>query len=176
MAAWPAELPLGLSHWQGSDPLAPLGQAWRQEHRPGRVREPGVASRWVLHATPMWSAQNLDARPEAVAQRLVDALAEVAGAHCARPSLAAAHRWRYARVLTPLTNACAWDAELKLGACGDAWHRAGVADEPGAPGLPQGLERAWLSARALLAELQRPAGTPPPPRPGPADSATAPGP
>ena len=172
MAAWPAELPLALAHWQGSNALGPLASAWRQDPRPGRQAEPGVPSRWVLHATAAWSAQNLDARPEAVVQRLLDALAEVSGSRLARPSWAAAHRWRYAQLSTPLPAACAWDEALQLGGCGDAWAGQATAD-----GLPaRGLERAWLSARALVKALTNPASGPPRSPPVTTGSATAPAP
>ena len=165
MAAWPGELPLAWPRWQGEDPHAPLAQAWRQDTRPGRAAEPGLASRWVLHATPHWSAHNLDARPDAVAQRLCEAFAAAAGARLARPSHVAAHRWLYAQQVQPLAAACAWDATLRLGACGDAY--AGTLPSDGGA-VPRGLERAWLSAQALAARLLDPAAAPPPPPPAPA--------
>jgi renalase len=167
MAAWPAELPLSLSHWRsGADectlaPASPLGSAWRQDPRPGRTAEPGVSSRWVLHATAEWSAQNLDARPEAVVQRLVEALAVVAGARLSRPSFATAHRWRFAQPAQPLPEPFAWDARWQVGSCGDAWQ--GTHLHAGRPA--QGLERAWLSAQALVQTLTSPAASPLPPPP-----------
>lgn len=165
MAAWPGELPLAWTSWQGQDPHAPLAQAWRQDTRPGRGSEPGLASRWVLHASPHWSAHNLDARPDAVAQRLCEAFAAAAGARLARPAHVAAHRWLYAQQRQPLATPCAWDATLRLGACGDAY--AGAPPTDGTP-APRGLERAWLSAQALAAQLlDRGAALPPSP-PAPA--------
>ena len=32
---------------------------------------------------------------------------------------AAAHRWRYARVETPVGEGCLFNADLRIGACGD---------------------------------------------------------
>lgn len=83
MARYDAPLPL-------PDALVasgPLQRAARESARPGRA--PG--ERWVLHATPAWSARHVDDAPEAVAQQLARALD-------ARPPAAArAHRWLYAR-------------------------------------------------------------------------------
>ena len=164
MAAWPGELPVGRDSWQGEHPHAPLAQAWRQDFGPGRPAAAGLASRWVLHATPHWSAHNLDARPEAIALRLCEAFGAAVGARLARPSHVAAHRWLYAQQGQPLAAGCAWDPALRLGACGDAY--AGMPLTEGGP-LPRGLERAWLSAQALAARLldRDGAPTPPPPRP-----------
>lgn len=146
MAAWPAPLPLKADLEDDGHPV--LALARRADTRPGRPRVPGIGCRWVLHAGNYWSGHNLDAPPEDVTRRLLAALQERSGLRLARPVHAAAHRWRYAEVLEPLGEPCGWDPELRLGACGDAWHA-----EPGA----RGLERAWQSARAVARAILEPA-------------------
>lgn len=145
MAAWPLPLPLPASGWHTDNLLAPLQLALRDDARAGRSAVSGVGCRWVLHATPYWTQHNLDAAPAAVTQRLLEALASAAGVRLARPVFSAAHLWRYAQVAAPRPEPFGWNADLQMGACGDAWH-----DQPGA----RGLERAWLSARALAAQLR----------------------
>lgn len=137
VAAWAA--PLGLDEVSIGTGLL-LQQVRRAETKPGRPRVAGFATRWVLHATPYWSANNLDVPPEQVTRHLFDAFGKAAGRRLARPAFAAAHLWRQARVPQPLAEACGWNAALRLGACGDAWFGAGGMD---------GVERAWSSGNAL---------------------------
>jgi len=150
MAAWAGPLPLtgrGAEAWASGDALAPVATARRDDAQPGREPVPGVASRWVLHATPHWTRHNLDVPPAAVARHLLAAWAEALGLRIARPAFSVAHRWLYAQVPGPHADRFGWNASLGLGACGDAWHAT-----PGAAGV----ERAWLSARGLAAALAAP--------------------
>lgn len=146
MAAWPQALPLGTSVEAALDPAdpGPLARAQAQAHGRDAARQAGVADRRVVHATAYWSANNLDARPVDVIERLLGALGARAGVRLARPSWATAHRWKYAQVEAPLDEECGWDAPCGLGSCGDAW--------AGAPGR-EGVERAWLSGRAMAARV-----------------------
>jgi renalase len=149
MACWPNPLPVRQSTYCNDDPLAALALAICQDRLPGRAQAPDApkegGTRWVLHAGAQWSAQNLDVTNDAVIQRLLTALSDATGARLAKPSWSAAHRWRYAQVSAARTEAFAWDGELQLGVCGDAWHAMeGVL----------GLERAWLSATALGQHLE----------------------
>jgi predicted NAD/FAD-dependent oxidoreductase len=121
----------------------------RDDARTGRPALDGIASRWVLHATPQWSADHLDMAPADVIATLTAALAKSLGVDLAPTVHAAAHCWRYAQVAGPRTEPCGWNESLRLGACGDAWHGAG--DVTGSH--PGGLERAWLSARALARKM-----------------------
>jgi renalase len=143
MAAWPLALPARNERLLPAS--GPLLEARRDDTRPGRERVAGVGCRWVLHATPDWSANNLDAPPDQVLRRLLDAFGEALGVRLARPAHAVAHRWRYAQVPAPLSEPCGWDASLRIGACGDTWHASGPAE---------GAERAWLSGRALARAMR----------------------
>lgn len=119
---------------------------------PAPVAGPGW-QRWVLHATAAWSTAELERSADETTAALLAALQTVAepGPPWAAPAHAVAHRWRYAQVAEPAAGACGWDAALRLGSCGDAW--GGVAARSGAgpetAAVPEGVERAWLSGRAL---------------------------
>ncbi len=143
MAAWPLALPARSERLQPAS--GPLREARRDDTRPGRERVAGVGCRWVLHATPDWSANNLDAPADQVQRRLLEAFNEALGLRLARPAHAVAHRWRYAQVPQPLSEPCGWDAALRIGACGDTWHAMAPAE---------GIERAWLSGRALARAMR----------------------
>ncbi|GIX25978.1 MAG: hypothetical protein KatS3mg122_3209 [Caldimonas sp.] len=143
MAAWPRALPARGERLQPA--AGPLREARRDDTRPGRPRVAGVGCRWVLHASPQWSAHNLDAPAVQVVRRLLEAFSEALGVQLARPVYAEAHLWRHAQVPSPLSEPCGWDAALRIGACGDAWH--------GADGI-DGVERAWLSAQALARAMR----------------------
>lgn len=112
-------------------------------HGAAPAADPGW-QRWVLHATAAWSTAELERSPEDAVAALLAALQTVAepGPPWPAPAHAVAHRWRYAQVAEPAAGACGWDAALRLGSCGDAWGG-------GAAAGPEGVERAWLSGRAL---------------------------
>jgi renalase len=126
--------------WPTSGALATV---LRNDHKPGRVPQPGLAH-WVAHATTAWSETHLERPPAEVLAMLQQALAPwLQGSP--RWHHAVVHRWRYAsarRAEVPALSAppCAWDAALALGLCGDALGGAGV-------------EGAWLSGEALAAAV-----------------------
>lgn len=119
MAAWPQAMQPGL------DGLGPRWHAARSDHhriawvarepsKPGR----GPVERWVVQASPVWSAEHLEDDPERITAKLLKGFAEITGIR-ATPAYAAAHRWRYAQTQRPLGEACLWDAGRGLGLCGD---------------------------------------------------------
>lgn len=73
----------------------PLAWAGRQDGLPGR--SPG--ERWVLHATPTWSSEHLEADKEWVAQALAQAFADLGGGN---GHTLVVHRWRYSLVTQPM--------------------------------------------------------------------------
>ncbi|MGG5823385.1 NAD(P)/FAD-dependent oxidoreductase [Falsiroseomonas sp. HW251] len=113
MAAFPDRLPL-------PDTLrpedGPVGWAARDSSKPGRDH---ATECWVVQAGPAWSRENLELRPEQAQAALLDALGALAGAPLTAPLYAAAHRWRYALVETPLGAPCLWEPTRGLGAAGD---------------------------------------------------------
>ena len=60
------------------------------------------------------------------------------------PLAATAHRWRYADTEPALMQGSWWDAQMRLGLCGDWLHGGKV-------------EGAWLSGRALAQQVLKPA-------------------
>lgn len=113
--------------------------AWvaRDAGRPGRP--PG--ERIVLHATPAWSAENVELPRERVAGELLGAFGEACGFRVPEPARSDAHRWLYARTREPLGATHLLDPERRIGACGD-WC------------LGARVEDAWRSGRALADALR----------------------
>lgn len=96
--------------------------AWiaRDSSKPGRVLPAGVAETWVLHASAAWSAAWLECAPEVVARQLLAELAREARVPVHAPVVhLAAQRWRHATPSPALDDTALWDAEARVGACGD---------------------------------------------------------
>lgn len=74
---------------------------------------------WVVHASPEWSAANLEMKPERAAEALVGQFRAALNAKNAEPIHLTAHRWRFALPLEPLPETCLIDASRGLAACGD---------------------------------------------------------
>ena len=74
---------------------------------------------------------------------MLDVLEKAAG-HRLEHGVIAAHRWRYAQPSSFIPVACAYDTELRIGVCGDAF--GGSEETPPA-------EAAWRSGRAMAHEL-----------------------
>jgi predicted NAD/FAD-dependent oxidoreductase len=107
----------------------------RDSSKPGR--RPG--ERWVAHASAAWSEEHLKDDPEDVRAKLLKAFHEVTATR-AQPIHAVVHRWRYSLVENPLAEGFVWDAQQRVGACGDWCSGARV-------------ESAFLSGSSLGAEV-----------------------
>jgi renalase len=94
----------------------PIGWAARDSAKPGRNHETEC---WVVQAGPEWTRAHLELPAAEAAAALRQAFAALAGGSLPEPIYAAAHRWRYALVETPLGAPCLWDPARGLGACGD---------------------------------------------------------
>ncbi|MFM9916084.1 MAG: NAD(P)/FAD-dependent oxidoreductase [Rhizobacter sp.] len=151
MAAWSQQTPTLRSRYHGTDPLGALSLACCDDTRRVRTDAADTSCRWVLHATPAWTFDHLEAAPAEVITKLLRAFAEKCGVDLGIPVHSAAHRWRYAQVQTPRAEPFGWNASLRLGACGDAWHGASTPPRQRA----DGIERAWLSGRALAQQMAR---------------------
>ena len=83
--------------------------------KPGRE---GQAETVVAHATPAWSRNRLEDDAATITRDLLARVQALTGIEAA-PDFAASHRWRHALVEQPAGIACLWDAEARIGACGD---------------------------------------------------------
>ena len=93
-----------------------LSWAARNNSKPDRPKQEET---WVLHATAEWSETHLEEDAAEVAGHLLREFFRVVGLNGPKPALLQAHRWRYAKARTPLTNGCLWDPAQRIGACGD---------------------------------------------------------
>lgn len=97
-------------------PGGPIAWAARDSAKPGRD---AASECWVVQAGAEWSRAHLELRPQEIAPLLLAALGALAGGTLPPVLHLAAHRWRYARVETPLGAPCLWDPHLGIGAAGD---------------------------------------------------------
>ena len=72
----------------------------------------------VVHATPEWSKAHLELEADEALAMLFMRFAGITGL-MDEPSYGGAHRWRYAMVEKPLGRTHLWNAQERLGACGD---------------------------------------------------------
>jgi renalase len=114
----------------------PLAWICRDRSKPGR----GFLETWVLHASAKWSRDHLEGDQSVVCEELLAACRAAIGVEVTHPAYLAAHRWRYARVETPIGETCLFDPDLGIGACGD-WC------------LGSKIEAAFLSGRAMAQRL-----------------------
>ncbi len=95
---------------------SPLTWIARNSSKPGRQSEPET---WVMHASPEWSRLHLEASSSET-EALLSSEFWTATAKSARPPrFCTAHRWRFALPVEPLDERCLFDAERRMGACGD---------------------------------------------------------
>lgn len=131
--AGPVALP-----WEGAFiNTGPLRWVARDSSKPGRTGQ----ETWLLHASPEWSEAHIEDSAESVTTALLAAFAALGGP---APLAATAHRWRYADTEPALTQGNWWNAQMRLGLCGD-WLNGGK------------VEGAWLSGRALAQRVLKPA-------------------
>jgi len=113
-----------------------ISWAARDSAKPDRT----ARESWVIQASPSWSAEHLEASPDEVAPKLLGLFAAHVGIAMPTPLHCEAHRWRYARSNVAHAAGALWDADIRLGVCGD-WLAA-----------PR-VEAAWLSGRQLAASI-----------------------
>jgi len=114
------DTPLGLNFDGAFVHESTLSWIARNDAKPGHSHgNDGRSECWVLHASPDWTDQHIEAKAESVLPQLVDAFWEATHAARQAPQFATAHRWRYAIPPTPLAERYLMDRELQIGACGD---------------------------------------------------------
>ena len=96
--------------------------AARNSSKPQR----GGQETWVLHASGKWSRSNLNLGSDQVIQHLLAAFFTSAAIKPEIPVFSTAHRWRYAQAQNPLAAGCLWDAQARIGVCGDWCHRSRI--------------------------------------------------
>jgi predicted NAD/FAD-dependent oxidoreductase len=141
MVSFEDGLPAGRDVFRWTD--GPLALAARESSKPGRAVEPGS---WVIHATPRWSREHLEADAQEAAQLMLHAFATSTGAGLPAPAWLHAHRWRHAMVEQPLGLPCLLDGDIAAGACGD-WCIA--------PRVEAGFESGRAMAHSVLSMLGR---------------------
>ncbi|WP_018872481.1 NAD(P)/FAD-dependent oxidoreductase [Thioalkalivibrio sp. ALJ16] len=92
----------------------PLAWIARNHTKPGRAARPETV---VAHAGSEWSRAHIESDPETLVAPLTQALRPYVGE--AEPVHRQVHRWLYARVEQAADQPCLWDADRRLGACGD---------------------------------------------------------
>lgn len=97
---------------------------------------------WVVQANGQWSADHIEDSSHVVSASLFEALGDALNLDLPTPFVAQAHRWRYA-LSAGIGAGSLWNADLKLGACGD-WL------------LGPRVECAWLSGRELSQQIGAP--------------------
>lgn len=114
MLAWGGACGFGgaFRRYEDGGPLAFIA---RNHSKPGRLATPET---FVVHASPEWSQEHLEASSDDVLEALEPLACEQIQPNGERLH-ATAHRWRYALVSRPLGRAFIWDGDLRLGACGD---------------------------------------------------------
>jgi renalase len=113
----------------------PLRWVARDSSKPGRQADGAGPETWLLHASPEWSEAHIECEAAEVLPALLQAFADLGGPPPAQVQ-ATAHRWRYADTDPALTLGSWWDADARLGLCGD-WLNGGK------------VEGAWLSGQDL---------------------------
>ena len=113
----------------------PISWLARESSKPGRP----AGERWIVHASNAWSADHLDAEPDAVVAGLMKTFCELVEKRV-DPTSVATKCWRYSLATDTTDTACIHDPANGLGACGD-WLVSGR------------VEGAFLSGLAMASEL-----------------------
>ncbi len=92
----------------------------------------------VVHGSGAWSRAHLEEPKEAIQAALLVAVEETVGP-LPRVLEAQTHRWRYSQATAPLGEPCLWEADRRVGVCGD-WC-------PGAR-VEGAIESGWALAQA----------------------------
>jgi predicted NAD/FAD-dependent oxidoreductase len=157
-----SDAPIGLAADAILVQQGPVAWAARDSSKPGRGTEDATGApveRWVVHGSPDFSREHLEATPEFVARTLLGALTRMVegiGGRVGRPRQSEAHRWRYALARTGP------DGDGRVSRSGLAW--AGDVFDAAGRGR---IEAAWLSGVAVAGRLLgRPASGTPTPHPG----------
>ena len=95
---------------------SPLSWIARNSSKPGSQLS---TETWVLHASPVWTEQNLGAAKNDVEASMLQEFGRIAGTNPGRIAHQDSHLWRFALPEEPLAESCLFDDSLGIGACGD---------------------------------------------------------
>ncbi len=116
-----------------NEPIAWIGV---NNSKPGRK----PASSLLIHSDNHWATEHLDESEHDISEALSASLAAITDVDSNVAEYRSLHRWRYAKVATPLSDAFLIDTENRLAACGD-WCSGNR------------VEDAFLSGEALATSL-----------------------
>lgn len=94
---------------------ARISWAARNSAKPGREGR----DHWVVHARSDWSESQVESPNEAVGLKMEEAFREAVGSALPTVAYRATHRWLYARTANALDVGHLFDADRRLGVCGD---------------------------------------------------------
>lgn len=120
-------------------PDGPISYIAQDNSKPGRHI---TAKAWVAQASILWSTEHLEQDKEKIAHLMLPLLCDMIGADPATVLHLEAHRWRYARVITPLGQPFIRDITGTLHIGGD-WC------------LGPRVESAWESGTAIAQDILR---------------------
>jgi predicted NAD/FAD-dependent oxidoreductase len=114
----------------------PISWISQNSSKPGREK---MTQTFVIHANPNWSSANLDAPTEKIKKDLSLLSTEIIRTQNI-PMISIVHKWKYAFVSKQANSQYFWNAQHKVGACGDYCIGASV-------------ESAFDSGEALASEV-----------------------
>lgn len=116
-----------------------ISWAAKDSTKPGRIAQ---YETWMLHFTPSWSSNHLEAQDELLEAQAVSFLRKLGPNTLPPIHKSMAHRWLYARSGSKDVSIPHWDDRLNIGLAGD-WT------------MGSRLEDAWLSATHLASRVQQ---------------------
>lgn len=114
-----------------------ISWAAKDSSKPGRPQD---SETWMLHFSPNWTSNHLEAADGLIVQQAVQLLQQFTPSLLPKPSDWFKHRWLYARAQVGQEVTLPWDSALKIGVAGD-WT------------MGSRLEDAWLSAHRIVAQI-----------------------
>ncbi len=87
----------------------------RDSSKPGR--SPG--ERWVIHASPTWSEENLQTDENVIEKHMIERFATISPVNLSSITFAKLHKWRFALPVSPQGPECIYDPTTSIVYCGD---------------------------------------------------------
>ena len=138
--SYPHALPIDFDALEVKNDL--LTWVARDSSKPGRPKSLVAPERWVLHASPAFSASRADISDDEVIKEMQACFFRLIGMtdNAPPPLHTTLQRWRLARAAEPIQSGPLYDSDTSLGLCGD-WLNDGT------------LEGAFLSGRMMAGRV-----------------------